>query len=445
VSSVGALVLASIALTSCGSDAPSTAPTPIPSHWEEAAIIDGAPPATGNCSPAQSPQVATDGAGGAVAVWLMECSVWAAGYTPSQGWTTPVVIGQAPADSPTPNWLSEPVLATNAIGGVVALWATQGQSGQPQLWARRWAATSSWAAAERIDGSQTRVLSIYDVPVAAVAMDRDGNVVALWRSEGIVSARFTAGHGWDAPERLTGREVISNPAVAFDSTGRALGAWGEPGAATVRWLDPLSGWSSPSRFFDTDWAYFYAPVLAFAGPGRAVVLWDRVEPQREPLVSSVWSASFDGQQWRALGQLSAPGVDAGGSRIGADSQGRTLGLWADPQRVLSSQLDPTAGWETPQTVTTVGGPGPRAFAVAPSGVAFATWQYFDALVRHDRTVVSRFTGGRWEPAEPLHSATTWPMTPALAVDSCGNAVAVWAEQEGERTRVWARRYAAGCR
>jgi len=44
----------------------------------------------------------------------------------------------------------------------------------------------------------------------------------------------------------------------------------------------------------------------------------------------------------------------------------------------------------------------------------------------------------------LQAPSNEPNDPAVSIDPCGNAVAIWSESESGRTRTWANRYETAC-
>jgi hypothetical protein len=408
-------------------------------------MIDETTASVGNCpgavAPPQSIALGSAG-GGALAVWLSNCSIWAARYSPTTGWTTPEVIGQSPVDS-APNWIWAPVLAVNDVGGAIAVWATQAGVSPPYLVARRWDALSGWAAPAAVSGPDGG-LSVDHDPVASAAMDRAGNALVVWASAGVRAARFTAGAGWSAPARLTGSPV-GDPRVAFEASGRALASWGESGVPTVRWFDPVLGWTAPIQFPGGSvggWQAYSGAVTAFGGAGRALLLWERAVVSGLTTTYDVWGTLFDGSGWRELGPVSSSGVSSGGPGLGTDSQGRGLSVWAEPDRLVFARLDFATGLEPPRTAVAVAQAGPH-LAVAASGHAVLAWQRLDPSQGRDRNEASYWDGSTWAPIHALQGTSQAVGYPSAVIDSCGNALVVWHEGLGWG-HIWAERFDAGC-
>lgn len=436
------LLLAFAVMVACGGP-PQSEPTPTPApagRWTGAMTIDGAPAANTSCNIANKPGLGGTGQGGALAVWLSECSIWAARYVRSGAWSDPEPIGVSPPGAAA-NWLWEPTLATN--GDVaVAVWATQVTLAGPELWAARWTAASGWDSPERIDGSAARGF-VPDSGGPAVAIDGSGNALVLWASGGIVATRFVAGSGWISPARLSG--VGSDPTVQFDVQGRALAGWTEDGAVALTWFEPEHGWGPVTRLQPPTGYRFSPPEgAALDGTGRAVVTFARQRLQRIHDSFTLWSALFDGQTWKQLPQVSRVGVGAGDSHLGVDSRGRGLGVWDEDSGPAFAHFDFMQGWQPPQAAIVAPGATRLDLAVAENGTAVLVWAQPDAQFQ-ERIEASQWNGSAWGEPEAIQATSKGGRTASVTIDSCGNAIAVWAEYEGERTRIKANRLDAGCR
>lgn len=441
-----ALILgATLWTVSCGSTTPTARAV---GTWLGAQAIDGAPSGSPNCSPPTAPQVGVSAQGAGVATWLSDCQIWAARYTPSGGWQQPQAIGALPPGAPA-NWLWEPNLAVDSSGSAVFVWETQTLPSQPQIWARLWDAVSGWTPAVRIDGGEAQQFLLgYGV---GIAMDPAGNAFVVWASQGIVAARFVAGVGWRAPERISGPEGLQFPAAFVDASGRAFALWSDlSGTAVVRRFEVGPGWEAPTRFVPEDpWTFFNAgQTLAFDPSGRALLLWDRL---RDFFPGYVWSASFDGTSWTSLGRVSAAGVNAGGGQVGFGSDGNGLAVWGESDHFAFAHVSAT-NVGAPQFA--VSGSGGSVFSVSGNGNALLAWSEFKpqqqlqggGVEGIQRVKGSSYLNGIWATPQELQATANGAAGnyPAVAIDGCGNALVVWAEYEGVRLRVWANRFDAGC-
>lgn len=80
--------------------------------------------------------------------------------------------------------------------------------------------------------------------------------------------------------------------------------------------------------------------------------------------------------------------------------------------------------------------------VDDSGNAVAVWSQSDGT--RDNIRANRYVAGDgWGRAEPIETGTGYADNPQIAVDSDGNAVAVWDQSDGTRDNIWANRYVSG--
>ena len=164
------------------------------SSWGSANLIDGDGPEW-----VTHPQVAVDASGNGVAVWEQLngaiTSIWANHYVADWGWGTPRLI-ESSDDAAT-----RPQVAVDAAGNAVVVW-TQSKGASTDIWAARYAAGTSWGAAQLIETDDAG-----DAKAPQVAIDAGGNAVVVWeQSDGtrfnIWSARYAVSAGWSAAQLI---------------------------------------------------------------------------------------------------------------------------------------------------------------------------------------------------------------------------------------------------
>jgi len=123
-----------------------------------------------------------------------------------------------------------PDIAIDADGNAVALWASQASSGYYEIRAATYGASSGWGSVATVSTNST-----YDALVPKVRLDGQGNALAIWAQVdgaapgnglGLWSARYVKGQGWQAPV-LVSTYLPSFPEVSFalDASGNAIAAW----------------------------------------------------------------------------------------------------------------------------------------------------------------------------------------------------------------------------
>ena len=437
--SVAALLC--LAATACGDSGPTTppTPTPVPGRWLGAQVIDGGAPTLANCNGAMAPVGGMDGSGRTTASWLSDCLIEVAATSLGQPWGPPSPLGGLPPGSPA-NWLWEPGLAVNRGGVALVVWATQESAAEGrQLFSRRLDPVAGWTGAERIDGGEARRASTAYAP--SLALDEGGNGLALWDSEGIVAARLVAAGGWLPPERIAG-SPSSVPKVFLDAGGRGFATWTLRGEAYARRFEPTGGWGETTLFTpDAGWSFSGWGDLAFDAAGEALLVWPQTQGSIGP--TRVWSARYAGGRWSALGAVSTGSGSAVNPHVGIDGSGVGTATWNEPPAGIASARWERGAWGAPRLVVSVPSAGPVRLAVSAGGDAMVTWRE-SAENGPSRAYAVRLAGGSWGAPAALQASGHPSDDPMVAIDPCGNAVAIWSEVEASRKRVWANRFETTC-
>ncbi|WP_323750994.1 Ig-like domain-containing protein [Marinobacter sp.] len=179
----------------------------------------------GLCS--AKPQIGADGAGNAIVAWEQAESVFsiqANRYTAGEGWGTIQEI--------EPNVLAEtyPQIAVTPKGDAMVVWR-QRQPMYTGYWiraSRYMKQSNSWSQPENIDEGDSDEIRFHQV-----ALDVDGNALALWRhvensKDEVRAARYVAGSGWNAAVTIS----PENPAytttslqITVDPSGAGTAFW----------------------------------------------------------------------------------------------------------------------------------------------------------------------------------------------------------------------------
>ena len=411
----------------------------MPGRWAGAQRIDGSAPTNPNCNGAIAPVAGMDASGRAVATWLSDCSIWVAGASRGQAWGPPSPLGGLPPGSPA-NWLWEPGLAVNRGGVALVVWATQESAAEGrQLFSRRLDPVAGWTGAERIEGGEARRASTAYPP--SLALDEGGNGLAVWDSEGIVAARLVAAGGWLPPERIAG-PPSSVPKVFLDAGGRGFAAWTLRGEAYVRRFDPAGGWVGETRFTpEAGWSFSGSGDVAFDSAGQALLVWWQTQGSVGP--DRIWSAAYAGGRWSAGVVVSTAATRAFNPRIGVDGSGVGTAAWNESQAGIVSARWERGAWGPPRLVASAPSAGPVRLAVSAGGDAMVTWRE-SAENGPSRAFAARLAGGSWGSPAALQTSGNPVDDPMVAIDPCGNAVAIWSELEASRKRVWANRFETTC-
>ena len=360
------------------------------SGWGTATLIETNP------GVAFLPGVGMDDNGNAVAVWIQndgtDDRMWANRYVAGQGWGTPQVIETNPGDADFAR------VAVNANGNAVALWK-QFNGVNFDIWANVYVAGQSWGTATRIDNSSE------DASETWVAMDNQGNAMAVWRqSDGvdpnpsIWASRYVQGQGWGKQRLIEPNPGFASfPHVGFDDGGNAIVVWyqefGDDQGRHIwanRYVKGQGGWGTPTRL-DSHFQNGQGPSLAVNGDGNAMAVW---------------------RQW--------------------DDAGVAISIWAN-------RYDVGSGWGTATLIETGSGAADNAdVAMDSSGNATAVWKQSDGT--SNNIYANRYVPGQgWGTVALIETGNSGADFPKVGMDDHGNAIAEWRQ----RGSVWSNRFVSG--
>ncbi len=158
-----------------------------------------------------------------------------------------------------------------------------------------------------------------------------------------------------------------------------------------------------------------------------------------------WSFTTADGAWGSAGQIESDSTgDARNPQIAINSSGNAIAVWrqSDGTRdnIWANRFNGSS-WGTAELIETndLGRAWRPQIAIDSSGNAIAVWHQFDGT--RDNIWANRFDGSSWGTAELIETDNTgdaW--VPQIAFDSSGNAIAVWAQYDGTRYNIWANRF-----
>jgi Divergent InlB B-repeat domain len=343
---------------------------PVAGAWSAPVDLSGA---SGN---AESPTVAVDPAGDAVAAWkqrLAGSEAIETAYKPAGGaWGAPeaVEFGSAVVETPA--------VAIDEAGHAVLVWR-QGVGGNHVIFATSRPAGGSWASPLAISSSAL------DAAAPDVAMSPDGTAVAAWQSSSgatsvVETNTLPLGGSWTGEEAISAPATVTEPPhVVADATGNFSAIWSRSGTglvAEVAARPAAGGWQAPEQV-STPALEAHAPQLAVDSAGDAVAAWYR----------------FDG----SVGSVEGTNRVAGGP-------------WAAPVRL--SPIGAEA--EAPQV------------AMSPAGVAQVVWSGWNEATHNYQLRAARLQlNVGWEPSILVSRELDEAYGPHVAIDQSGHAIVVW--------------------
>jgi hypothetical protein len=405
------------------------------------------------------PDLAVNASGAAAAVWLYfggaDSEVWTASFTPEDGWGAPerIAVGD--------NFSRYPRVALDPNGNAVAVWQVDRLGGQYDVWAATYTRAGGWQAPAPLDSDFAGSTS-----APSVAIDASGNAVGVWvRSTGdrstIAAARYTTTGGWGAVTRIDDDSVgyPSAPQVAMDPDGNAMAIWngddGERGNAFANRFSVDGGWGSPENIDDRAPGFADGHRIAMDANGNAIAVWRQEEEGQEAYASRIWSNRFTPTSGWEAGPSRIESLDGSGQSrapaISMNAKGRAVVVWqrwdeqAQEGAIWANRSDSASSWATAVPVETdyiERYDAEPDVAIDPSGNALAAW---GAVFGYRGTVwSSRYTPrSGWDQSVRLDTGGD-VAHPKVGVDASGKGLAVWPPLTGGLgATVWSSRYGDG--
>ena len=387
----------------------------------------------------EEPDVAMDPAGNAVAVWNQLEGLWSNRYTPAGGWGTVERIGRLGDSLPGATVAMD--ANGNAVGiGIEVFILTN-------VWANRYTPGDGWGRRTLLDDNSGNALG------AQVSVNADGSAVSVWsQSDGsrdnIWANRSSPAGEWGAPQLIeTDNEGdASEPQVAMDPDGNTVAVWSQfDGMRDNIWANrssPASGWGTARRIEANNAGGASGPQVATDPDGNAIAVWSQSDGTR----ANIWANRYSpGDEWSTAEPIETNDTgDALGPQLGMDDNGNAVAVWSQSDGTRASiWANRYSGdeWGTALRIdeNDVGDALDPQVAVDPNGSAVAVWQQFDGM-RDNIWANHCSAGGGWDTALRIDVNHVGTIGKAqVAMDDNGTAVAVWSVLGLSDHGVWSNR------
>lgn len=372
---------------------------------------------------ADSPQVAVNSDGVAIAVWtrvtflgrIVEAAIFN-GTT----WGTPFRVSDLGEDTRTPQ------IGIDNFGNGIAIW-------------KKSTAPEAIQAAPITSGGV--ILAITDlstdiVGAPQIAVNADGNAVAVWDelvgSDFRIQAATFNGLVWvnSGAISVAGQNAASAQ-IAINSTGEATAVWkrfnGSVQVIQAAFYDGIT-WSSPVDLSD-DSVDGDDPQVAMDGNGNAVAIWSWFNGTHEIAQGS----TFNGSTWSAPQNLSGTG-NVENLNLAINSSGYAIAAWVKESTnfIVESATLINGIWSAPFIVSTLGEDtfNPK-IAIDPVGNAVAVWVVDNGVVQAIKASTLPFGAVEWTESVFLSVLEDGDSTkPDVGIDANGDTVAVWKKLTG---------------
>ena len=325
------------------------------------------------------PDIAVDSKGDTTVVWAeADGSDWTvqSAYRPAgRSWSKPLPLSAAAGHVQSPDV---------AVAGstVVATWLRYNGKNLILQVAERDPKTGSWSIPVSLSPSGR------DAQTPKVAVDARGDAVVVWADVGgtpawtIQSAYRPASGSWentallDSPEQGT-----AQPDVALDAAGNATAVWtastnGRVWTVRASYRTAAGVWAKPVVLSDPDATGPAAPQLALESNGGATAVWSRSDGNTIGLELVTRSATTG--KWSSVTKLFPSAPPAVSPEIATNAKGDGVIVWTSQVAgftVDASVRRPGKAWSKPTQLVPPGGGGGLSPQVATDahGGALAVW------------------------------------------------------------------------
>lgn len=321
------------------------------------------------------PQIAIDSSGDAVAVWLRSNGanpiVQTASRPAGGSWSAPENLSTAGQEATVPQ------VAMDGAGDAVVVWVRSNGSNKIVQAASRGAGGGVWSAP--VDLSEVG----QDAGNPQVAIDPAGDAVAVWeRSNGantiIQAARRPSGGSWTVATDLSEPGLSATATqVAIDPEGEAVAVWNRvSGANTIIQSSsaPAGGSWSPALDISEAAPSTGAARVAMDADGEAVAVWRRSNGANTVIQGA---GRPPGGSWSTPVTLSELGQNSNQPRVAVDPDGDAFVAWTRAGALPAQVASRAAGgsWSTPVVISEAGATATQAqVAVDSGGDAVVVWQ-----------------------------------------------------------------------
>lgn len=351
-----------------------------------------------------------------------------------------------------------PQVAINSNGNAIAIWQEgTGAEVLPQIFARYYS-TDFWGPAAALSNPNNTGYN------PNIAMDNNGNAIAVWweydntNNTYLVYADPYSSGSWGTAQLLSDDLPIgraTNPQIAMDNSGNARAIWNYSdinispvyNVSTRSYNFSSEIWSATDQLNTNSVNYNEFPQIAMINTGTATAVW--IE-SNDLGIYNIYARRYTGSTW--IPALGSPAINlnysisstASGPQIAMDDDGNATAVWIENNGGINNIYTARyshGSWGTAQNLNNNTGSiaSTPQIAMDDLGNAIAVWIESNGGI--DNIYTSRYTGGTWGPAESLNNNTaSTASSPQIAMADNDTAIAVWVEIYNSQQNIFARQY-----
>jgi len=411
--------------------------------WGVPSLVD--PNNTGN---AILPNIVVDPNGNALVVWNQDYlgsttpdNIQANQYIPGSGWGIATLI-----ETDNTGRALDPDVGVDASGNGWAVWS-QSDGTQFYLYANRYTSGAGWGEPTPIEESDS------DDPLSArIAVNASGDALVLWRKPesgqaSVFANRYTPDSGWESAvllETNNNNGGVLGLRIGIDSGGNGLAVWSQfDGIKNNVYFNRYtadSGWGEAGLVTTDNTSSASNPSMAIDDDGNALVVWQQSDGVRTNIHASHYAS---GSGWGDAMLLESDNAgDASNSQVAFDGNGSAVAVWHQSDgirtNIVANRYTPGSGWGDTTLLETNNAGDARNPQVAldSGGNALILWRQNDGS--RDDIYANRYTPGNgWETATLIETDNSYNADiPHVAIDGTGKALAVWSQSNGFRVRIY---------
>ena len=312
-------------------------------------------------------------------------------YTAGVGWDPPVPISEAFSGSDTWSWkLLNPTVRMDSVGRAVAVWKEEARedygSGAYVIdtIVANTMSNGTWGTPVAVDNPTTeRPQASFELAMAWYGSQRGADAMLVWQeydqyqSLVVWARRFYGYSGWQDPVLLgDGYPPFPRPQVAMDSDGNAIAVWRE--TETEIWTRRFSGsaWGDPEVLVSADlpyWSALYLDVavppfrVPFAQAEEAVVVWNENDNPGANEWTNLWTKRYTPSGgWGSAELLETHDGKVEYPHVALDVEGNAVAVWvrkpddSEPEELWINRYRQTPypnlgldGWTTAEQIESI--------------------------------------------------------------------------------------------
>ena len=299
-----------------------------------------------------------------------------------------------------------------------------------------------------LDGSwqeNRKLFTTSSVPQVTINSNGDAIIVGCYNMHILAEHYDVASDSWHYVELDHTNRATFNPQIAQNDHGDAIAIWEEDtGNSSYRFsiaanhYDASSdSWQSDGTLLeDDDTGDAYAPQVAIDASGNAIAVWYQYDGAHFSIYSNRFDAVSGNWQSNATLLENNDSGDAFLPQIVMDTNGNAIAIWeqfdGSHHNIYTNHFNVITGnWQGTTLIDSASGSAySPQIAIDSTGNAIAVWRQFDGT---DHSIYSNHfdtTSGNWQGVTSIEGAAGDAYSPQIAIDPDGNAIAVWRQFDG---------------